>query len=135
MSDAYSWYRKLKKPFFAPPRWIFAPVWTVLYAIIALSFGYTFLLFFQGKVEFIVILPFILNLLSNAIFAPIQFKLRNNYLAALDILVVLFTLIWAMKAVYLYAPWVTYAQIPYVAWVSFATFLQLTVTWINRKRK
>ncbi len=79
-----------------------------------------------------VVLPFLLNLLFNFIFSPIQFGLQNNYLAALDILLVLITLVWALVAIYPYASWVSFVNLPYLAWVCFATVLQLTVTYINR---
>ncbi len=79
-----------------------------------------------------VALPFILNIIFNLAFSPIQFTLQNNFLAALDILLVLVTLIWAMVAIYPHAPWITYIQIPYLLWVSFATVLQLTITYLNR---
>lgn len=77
-------------------------------------------------------LPFILNLFFNFIFTYIQFGLKNNPLASVDILLVLATLVWAMLAIWPHARWVTYAQIPYVLWVSFATVLQLTITYLNR---
>jgi len=79
-----------------------------------------------------VALPFILNLFFNLIFTFIQFGLKNNYLAALDIVFVLGTLIWAMIVIYPYVKWVTYIQIPYLLWVVFATVLQLTITYLNR---
>jgi tryptophan-rich sensory protein len=87
---------------------------------------------FQKQIPFIVALPFILNLIFNLSFTYFQFGLKNNYLAAIDVLLVLFTLIWAMSAIYPYAHWITYMQIPYILWVSFATVLQLTVTYLNR---
>ncbi len=77
-------------------------------------------------------MPFALNLLFNALFTPIQFGLQNNGIAAIDILFVLATLVWAMKSIYPYARWITYMQIPYLLWVSFATVLQLTITYLNR---
>ena len=127
-----SWYSQLKKPFFAPPSWLFGPVWTVLYILIAISYGYVGYLFFTKKIPFIVFLPFILNLIFNFAFTPLQFGLQSNILAAIDILLVLGTLIWALIAIFPYIPWVTYINIPYIFWVSFATILQLTVTWMNR---
>lgn len=77
-------------------------------------------------------LPFALNLIFNFIFTPIQFGLKNNLLAAIDILLVLSTLIWAMVAIFSYLPWVAYANSPYLLWVLFATALQLTITFLNR---
>lgn len=86
----------------------------------------------QKQIPFIVALPFVLNLIFNLVFSPIQFRLQNNILAAVDILFVLITLIWAMIAIYPHVRWVTYIQVPYLLWVSFATFLQFTVTYLNK---
>jgi tryptophan-rich sensory protein len=132
MKQAYSWYSQLIKPSFAPPSWIFGPVWTVLYVLIAISYGYVGYLFFTKKISFAVLLPFILNLIFNFSFTYFQFGLKNNYLAAIDILLVLGTLIWAMIAIFPFVKWIAYINIPYLLWVSFATILQLTVTWLNK---
>jgi benzodiazapine receptor len=126
-----NWYQTLIKPDWAPPAWLFGPVWTVLYAIIAVSFGYVFYLYFKGQIPLVVMLPFILNLIFNFAFTPLQFGLQSNLLAAIDILLVLVTLGWALYAIYTYAPWVAYVNIPYFLWVLFATVLQLTITYLN----
>lgn len=78
-----------------------------------------------------VLLPFLLNLIFNFSFTYFQFGLQNNVLAAIDILLVLGTLIWAIAVIYQYVPWISYIQIPYLLWVSFATVLQLTITYLN----
>jgi len=77
------------------------------------------------------VLPFALNLIFNVAFTPLQFGLENNLLAAIDIILVLVTLGWALYAIYPYAAWVTYVNIPYFVWVSFATVLQLSITYLN----
>jgi len=122
----------LLKPSWAPPAWLFGPVWTVLYVLIAISFGKVFLMAWQKQIAFMVALPFILNLIFNFAFTPLQFGLKNNLLAAIDILLVLGTLVWAIVAIYPHARWIAYIQIPYLLWVSFATVLQLTITYLNR---
>jgi translocator protein len=132
MNNAYNWYSQLKKPRWAPPSWLFGPVWTFLYILIAISFGYAGWMFFTGKISFFILLPFILNLIFNFSFTAIQFKLKNNFLAAIDILLVLLTLKLLMAAIFPYAPWIAYINIPYLLWVAFATILQLTVTYLNR---
>jgi tryptophan-rich sensory protein len=130
--NTYTNYAELVKPSWAPPAYLFGPVWTFLYIIIALSFGKVFLMLYNKEVGFMVALPFILNLFFNFIFTPIQFGLKNNLLASLDILLVLGTLIWAMVAIFPHMRLITYAQIPYLLWVSFATILQLTITYLNK---
>ncbi len=125
-------YATLIKPTWSPPGWLFGPVWSVLYVIIALTFGRVFFLAWQGQVSFLVALPFILNLVFNFSFTWLQFGLKNNYLASIDILLVLGTIIWAMVAIFPHSRILAYAQIPYLLWVSFATVLQLTITYLNR---
>lgn len=127
-----TWYQQIIKPSWAPPAYLFGPVWSFLYVLIAVSFGRVIWLFVKGSIPFIVLLPFILNIIFNLAFTPIQFGLKNNLLAGIDILLVLGTLIWAMAAIFPYAKWITYIQIPYLLWVSFATVLQLTIVYLNR---
>ncbi|MFA6184466.1 MAG: TspO/MBR family protein [Parcubacteria group bacterium] len=132
MKESYTWYLQLIKPSWSPPAWIFGPVWTFLYVLIAISFGKVFWMFFKKQIPFIVLLPFILNLIFNFSFTSLQFGLKNNLLAAIDIFLVLGTLIWAMIAIYPHMRWISYIQIPYLLWVLFATILQLTITYLNK---
>jgi tryptophan-rich sensory protein len=127
------WYSQLLKPTWAPPSWLFGPVWSVLYIIIAISFGSVFYKIFNKQLPLIVALPFVLNLIFNFAFTPLQFGLKSNILAMIDILLVLGTLVWALVAIWPHMKWVAYANIPYLLWVSFATVLQITVTVMNLK--
>ncbi len=131
--NSYTNYTLLLKPSWAPPSYLFGPVWSVLYLLIAISFGAVFRLFITKQIPFSVLLPFLLNLFFNFIFTYIQFGLKNLPLASIYILLVLGTLIWAMIAIYPYARWITWIQTPYLLWVSFATVLQLTITYMNLK--
>lgn len=128
----YGQYQEYIKPSWAPSPYLFGPVWIVLYIGIEISFGKAIMLFLQKTIPFAVVAPFLLNILFNLLFTPIQFGLKNNYLAAIDIVLVLGTLIWAIVAIYPHSKGVAYAQIPYLLWVCFATVLQFTVTWLNR---
>lgn len=129
----YTEYANYIKPSWAPPSWLFGPVWTILYTIILISFGYIFYLYFKKKIKFSDTIPFILNLIFNFIFTPIQFGLNNYLFASIDILLVLITLVWLLVKVYKINKKVFYFNIPYLAWVSFATILELTVTYLNWK--
>ena len=130
MNEA-SFYVELIRPAWAPPAFLFAPVWAALYFIIAISFGYVFYKAVKKEISFTIALPFILNLIFNFAFIPLQFGLQNNLLAFIDILLVLATLIWAMVVVYPKMKWVALVNIPYLLWVSFATVLQATITYLN----
>lgn len=132
MKTSYLWYSQLIKPSWAPPSWLFGPVWSVLYALIFVSFGTVFYKVLTKQLPWIVALPFVLNLIFNFSFTYLQFGLQNNYLAALDILLVLGTLIWAMIIIYPHLRWVVLINAPYLLWVLFATVLQLTVTFLNK---
>jgi translocator protein len=130
--ETSAWYSQLIKPSWAPPAYLFGPVWTVLYILIAISFGRVFLLISRKSIPAMIAIPFVLNIVFNLAFTPLQFGLKSNILAAIDIFLVLGTLIWAMIAIHPHVRWITYIQIPYLLWVSFATVLQLTITFLNR---
>ncbi len=130
--DATQKYAELVQPSWAPPSWLFGPVWTFLYVIIAFSFGTVFYKAATQQIPWIVALPFALNLVFNFAFTPLQFGLRNNLLASIDILLIVGTLIWALVAIWPHLNWVTFANIPYLLWGLFATGLQLTITYLNK---
>lgn len=125
------WYALLHKPWFAPPAWVFAPVWSVLYILIAVSFGYVFLKVIRRQWPAKVALPFGINLVANLLYTPLQFGLHSNVLALVDILIILLTIPWMMYAVWQRVRWVSSMQVPYFLWVAFATVLQVCITWLN----
>ncbi len=129
--ETQNWYAMLVKPDWAPPSWLFGPVWSFLYAVIIISFGAVFYEVIKKKIPAFIAVPFILNLIFNLIFSPIQFGLQNNVLAMIDIFLVLGTLIWAMVKIWPRMKWVALVNIPYLIWVSFATVLQVTITVMN----
>ena len=132
MNNSTSWYRELIKPTWAPPSWLFGPVWSVLYIIIAISFGTVFYKVFNKQLSWVIALPFVLNLIFNFSFTYFQFGLKSNILAAIDILLVLGTLVWALIIIYPHMKWVALVNIPYLLWICFATVLQLTITFLNK---
>jgi len=127
-------YKNYKRPPLAPPSYLFGIVWPVLYFLIIISYGFVFIKVVQGNVPPILVLPFVINLLANGFFTYFQFKLMNNLLASIDIVVVLGTIILTMVFIWPYYTWVSYLQIPYLIWVTFATYLQIGLTILNRQK-
>jgi len=125
------WYQMLIRPDFAPPAELFGPVWSVLYIVIAISFGYVFVQIIRKRLPVSVGIPFALNLVFNLSFTPITFCLQNLFMGSVIILATLGTIVWMMVWVWPYSRVVAYAQVPYLLWVSFATVLQLTITYLN----
>lgn len=130
--NTYEWYKKLKKPDWAPETKVFGIVWGFLYPIIIVSYGYVFYHAFKGNISWYTTLPFVFNLFVNLIFTPIQFGLKNNELAFIDILLTWGSIIWVIFSIWQIYPAVAILQAPYLVWVSIATVLQFEVTRLNR---
>ena len=126
------WYDGLVKPSWTPEPATIGTIWSILYPVILVTFGWVFVQAFRGRIPWAVALPFAVNLVANLVFTPIQFRLRNLPLATVDILVVLGTIPWMMAAVWRHSALVALAQVPYLAWVSIATVLQVAITLWNR---
>lgn len=129
--DWKTWYNSLDKPSWTPSPAIIGLIWTILYPVIVVSFGFVFVMAFRGKVGWMVAVPFAINLVANLVFTPIQFGMRNLPLASADILIVWATIIWMMAAIWRHYRWIAVAQVPYFVWVSLATVLQLSITAMN----
>src|ERR1019366_1050708 len=129
--DWMTWYNGLAKPTWTPAPSTISLIWTILYPIILVSFGFVFVQAFRGKVGWKVALPFAINLVANLMFMPIFSGLRSVPLAAVDILIVWATIIWCILAIWPHYRWVAVAQVPYFVWVSTATVIQVSITAMN----
>lgn len=129
--DTRNWYRSLNKPSWAPQESVFGTVWSILYPIIFAVNIYVLVLFLNGKIGLSVAIPFWLNLFFNIIFTPIQFGLRNNWLAMIDIYLILATIVWSMYAMWPISKFAFAAFVPYLIWVSIATALQTYIAFNN----
>ena len=127
------WYPTLIKPSFNPPNWIFFPVWTALYIMMGIAAGLVWnKIEVQKEVVKKALLFFAIQLGLNALWSYLFFGLHNPMLAGLEIIV-----LWLM----IYETYVQFSKInkiagflfiPYIAWVSFAAILNLSIWWLNR---
>ena len=126
-----TWYTTLNKPFFAPPNWIFGPVWTLLYLLMGVAF---YLIWKQGwkkkKVK-TAELFFLAQLTLNFIWSPIFFGLRSPLLGLIVIVVMWVLIVMTMKKFYPLSRLAFYLLVPYLLWVSFATILNAAVVVLN----
>lgn len=126
------WYQALQKPSWTPSGSFIGAIWTILYPIVFITFGIIFYRVLRGKIPFAVALPFLINLAANFAFTPLQFGLKNLLLASLDILIVWAAIIWGMVSLWPYSKNLALLQIPYLTWVTIASFLQFSITFLNR---
>jgi tryptophan-rich sensory protein len=126
------WYVSLAKPSWTPDPAFIGLMWQIIYPIIFVTFGFVFIQAARRKIPVAVAVPFAVNLVANLIFTPIQFGLRNLTLASIDIVIVWGSIVWLVAVIWRHYRWVAIAQAPYFAWVSTATVLQLSISWMNR---
>ncbi len=124
-------YNSYKKPRFAPPAWLFGPVWAFLYVLILVSAGSVVYAIYKDILPLTAALPFVLNLIANGLYTPLQFRLGSFWLALVDILIVDCTLVWTLFVLFPILPFAAYILLPYLAWVLFATVLQIAITYKN----
>lgn len=126
------WYNALRKPSWTPNPATIGLIWRILYPIIFASLAFVVVQTLRKRLPRAVLLPFVVNLVANLAFTPLQFGLRSLVLSSLDILVVWGSIVWMMAAAWKHHPWLSLVQLPYLTWVSIATVLQLSITWMNR---
>jgi benzodiazapine receptor len=127
------WYPTIKKPFFNPPNWVFMPVWTLLYILMAVAAGLVWDKIKEQNADVKKALGFfVIQLTLNAIWSYLFFGLKNPMLALIEI-----ALLWLM----IYETYLKfikinktagYLLIPYMAWVGFAAILNASIWWLNK---
>lgn len=129
-----SWYPTIQKPSFNPPNWLFAPVWTILYIMMAVAGGLVWHEINSPRKEEVKksMLFFAIQLGLNALWSYLFFGLKNPLLALIEIV-----LLWLM----IYETYIKFVKInkfsgylfvPYLLWVSFAMVLNASIWWLNQ---
>lgn len=125
-----TWYAALNKPSFSPPNWIFGPVWTVLYAMMAIAFWRVWTLG-RGTALQVAALAFAVQLVLNVAWSGAFFGLHSPGLAVAVIVALVLAIIATMGAFSRIDGRAVWLLVPYLAWVSFATALSTSVWWLN----
>jgi translocator protein len=126
-----AWYESLNKPSWDPPRWVFGPVWTVLYSLI----GYAGYLAWSSSVagtRYRAFSIYAVQLLLNALWSPLFFGYHSPGLALLNIVAQWFAIALNIGAFYRIKPAAGLLLAPYLLWVSFALLLNGAIWLLNR---
>ena len=130
ISKISSWYLTLEKPIFSPPNWVFGPVWNILYLLMGISL-FLVLTAKKSRDRSLGIKLFYAQLILNALWSIVFFGMENP-LGAFLIILVLWSSIFATIKIFLR---VNRAAgnflLPYIIWVTIATFLNLGIVILN----
>jgi tryptophan-rich sensory protein len=128
------WYRRLAKPRWRPPDWLFGPVWLVLYVSIAVS---GWLVWRQAGVAgagTLALAVYVLQLVLNGLWSTIFFGLRRPDLAFLEIVVLWLSILATIVLFHPLDETAAYLLVPYAGWVAFAAVLNFRVWRLNPER-
>ena len=125
------WFDQLIKPSWNPPGYLFAPVWTTLYFLMGISLW----LIWKNKAPEInkryQYFMFGFQLFLNFCWSIIFFKFHSSFFALVDIVVLLIAILFTIISFSRYSKTASWLLVPYIAWVSFATYLNFTIWYLN----
>jgi tryptophan-rich sensory protein len=124
------WYAALLKPSFSPPNWVFGPVWTSLYCLMGIS---AFLIWQKRKspVARSGLTIYGVNLVANMLWSVVFFGFHRPEAGLLVILILWSTIIVMIKRFWPINQLASLLLIPYLLWVTFATFLNFAIFRLN----
>ena len=129
-----TWYATLNRPSFAPPNWLFAPVWTLLFILMGIAFYLVWQTPVKKKRKLIkkeAVLAFFTQLLFNVLWSMIFFAQQQLFFAFLEILILWNLIVITILRFEKIKPLAAYLMIPYLFWVSFAAILNLGFLLLN----
>ena len=121
------WYSLLNKPFFNPPDWIFAPVWTILYFLMALAIWNIWI---KSNKQNLVYLYFI-HLIFNTTWSIVFFGFKNIELALINLIVIILFIVILFLKYKDISKLSAYFMIPYFLWCSYALLLNFNLMILN----
>jgi len=130
-SKVKTWYATLDKPLLSPPDWVFAPVWMGIYALMGAALYRIWRLAHYRKDARLWTAVFIAHLFLNASWSLLFFGLENALLALLNIIAVLLVLLWLIMRAWWIDRISGWLLVPYLLWVSFATYLNFAIWFLN----
>ena len=126
-----TWYATLVKPSFNPPDWIFAPVWIVLFFLMGVSLFLVIRGGIKGRDVKAAVWFFAVQLVLNVLWTAIFFGLKMPLFAFIEIILLWIAILFTIVRFFPISKLAGYLLIPYIAWVSFAAVLNLSIFILN----
>jgi translocator protein len=125
-----AWYAGLNKPSWNPPSWLFGPVWSALYTMMAVA---AWMVWKRGgfAVQRTPLALFLVHLALNAAWSPLFFGLKWPGIAFAEMLLLWLAIVATLVAFRRVSPVAGWLHVPYLAWVSFAAVLNFTLWRMN----
>ena len=121
------WYSQIIQPSFSPPAWVFGPVWTSLYILMSIAIWFNWITHKDSKT----IKIYFLHIFFNAIWSIIFFGFHQISLAFLNLLIILFFILWLMKIYYKTTKLSFLLMLPYLLWSTYALLLNISILYLN----
>lgn len=118
-----TWYASLVRPSFAPPNWVFGPVWTILYTLMGIAAFFAWEARFHKTQARRALTWYWIQLALNAVWSPIFFGLQNLGLALVVIALLWLSILMMLREFFKFDKRFFAILLPYLAWVSFASVL------------
>jgi len=125
------WFAGLIKPSFNPPNWMFGPVWTTLYALMAFALWRILRLNRGSLARNGALSLFFLQLIFNAAWSWMFFWAHSPLLGLINIIPQLLLVLATMISFARLDPWAGWCLAPLTAWVTYATVLNFSLWWLN----
>ncbi len=126
-----SWYSSLEKPFFAPPNWLFAPMWITLFVLMGIALYLIWESGTERRDVQIALGIFGLQFLLNVLWSFLFFGMKSPLLGFIDILLLWVMILLTIRAFYQVKKSAAYFLIPYIAWVTLASALNGAIYFMN----
>ena len=121
------WYSQIILPSFNPPSWVFAPIWTTLYIMMALAIWKIWINSFDLKI----LQLYFIHLFFNGTWSIVFFGLHQIAFALINLIIILIFIVLLMKR-YFYLDKISfYLMIPYLLWSSYALILNSSILVLN----
>lgn len=130
-SQIPTWYATLIRPDWAPPSWVFPVVWTTLYILMALALFLVWRKGLETKPAKVAVAVFLVQLILNALWSVVFFGLHSLGGGVVLIVMMWIAILANIIVFYRISKWAGILLIPYIIWVTIASYLNYTVYILN----